>query len=419
MNYPDNKTFYKRNIGFSYFIEFFSSLYFLIPIWVAFELRFISFSQLATAEIIILTSQLVLELPTGALADLLGKKLTIFLGTLITGISYIIFGLADSYSDFIFSALMTGLGASLTSGAKEAFLFDTLKQVGKEDTFDKVSSKLNVVFQSGMALAIFLGGFLSLIHFRIPPILSGIMMMFGSFFIFFLFEPKIDSEKFTLINYAKQTKRGFMELFKTKYSSLISIFYGLVGGITFSVQVVFAKLIIAELSFSDSQSGIIFSTGRILNSLVLYYLLNKTKILTRKRSLFLFAVLIPLSLLPGIIFSKQIIIPFVVLMMMLSIARWSLLGKYTNAIFTSKNRATAISALSMFASLIYVFTMAISGPLIEKFGDSKIFFTILGAISLVTITPLGVYLSKMKVDEKQPKLLNEATVAIPPEMSAI
>ncbi|MBU0974944.1 MFS transporter, partial [Patescibacteria group bacterium] len=239
MNYPNNKTFYKRNISIFYFVEFFSSLYFLIPIWVAFELRYLSFSQLATIEIIIYASQLILELPTGALADLLGKKPTIFMGMIISGISYIVFGISDSYIDFVISAFLMGLGASLTSGAREALLFDTLKQVGKENTFDKVSSKLNVVFQSGMSAAILAGGFLSLIHFRLPPIAAGISLIISGIFVLFLFEPKIDTEKFTLINYIKQTKKGFMELFNSKYSSLISIFYGLVGGITFSIQVVF------------------------------------------------------------------------------------------------------------------------------------------------------------------------------------
>lgn len=347
-------------------------------------------------EIIIFASQLILELPTGAFADLVGKKPTIFFGMMISGISYIVFGLSDSYSDLIISALLIGLGASLTSGAKEAFLFDTLKQVGKEDTFDKISSKLNVVFQAGMATATLAGGFLSLIHFRLPPIATGFAMILGSFLVLSLFEPVIDSEKFTLINYVKQTKIGFMELFKSKYSTLLSIFYGLIGGITFSIQIVFTKVILTELLFTDIQMGIIFSIIRIVNGLLLFFLINKTNLLTRKRSLQLFALLIPISLLPGFLFSKEIVLPFIFLMMILSTARWSLLGKYTNDIFSSKNRATAISSLSIFTGLVYIIVMAISGPIMEKYNGSKMLFTIIGIISVFVITPLGIYLSKMK-----------------------
>lgn len=400
MNYPDNKTFYKRNILIFYATEFFSSLYFLIPIWVAFELRFITFSQIAILEIIIFSSQIILELPTGALADLLGKKPTIFLGMLITGASYIAFGLSSSFNELLFSSILTGIGSSLTSGAREAMIFDTLKQVGKENIFDKISSKLSVIFQIGMAAATLAGGFMSLIHFRLPPIATGVSMMLGGVLVLYLFEPKVDSEKFTLINYIKQTKLGFMELFKTKYSTLVSIFYGLIGGITFSIQIVFTKLIMTELLFSDTQNGIIFSAVRIINGLLLFFLVNKTKLLDRKRSMLLFAILIPISLLPGFLFTQSIVIPFIFLMMLLSTARWSLLGKYTNDVFSSKNRATAISALSMLTGVVYISMMASSRPILEHFNGSKMFFTIIGVVSLATITPLGIYLSKMKVISK-------------------
>lgn len=418
MSYPDNQTFYKRNIFIFNIIEFFSSVYFLIPIWVAFELRFITFSQIALLEIIILASQLVLELPTGALADLLGKKPTIFLGMLITGSSYIAFGLSSSFNHLLFSAILTGIGASLTSGAREAMIFDTLKQVGKEDDFDKVSSKLSVIFQIGMSAATLIGGYMSLIYFRLPPIATGVGMIIGSIFVLYLFEPKIDSEKFSLRNYIKQTKTGFMELFKTKYSTLISIFYGLVGGVTFSIQIVFTKLIMTELRFSDTENGIIFSAIRVINGLLLFYLVNKTKILDRRKSLFLFAILVPISLLPGFIFDKFIVVPFVLLMMLLSAARWSLLGKYTNKVFSSKNRATAISALSMLTSTVYIAMMASSGPILEYYNGSKMFFTIVGVVCLLTIMPLGIYLSKMKVPKNKSDDKN-SSAQVPLEIPAV
>lgn len=418
MSYPNNKTFYKRNISIFYIMEFFSSLYFLIPIWVAFELRYVSLSQLATLEIIIFASQIILELPTGALADLLGKKPTIFLGMLISGASFVAFGLSSSFNDLLFSCLLTGIGYSLRSGAKEAMLFDTLKQVGKENIFDKISSKLSMIFQIGMAAATLVGGFLSLIHFRLPSIATGIAIMFGSLFVLFLFEPTIDTEKFTLINYIKQTKKGFMELFKTKYSTLISIFYGLVGGITFSIEIVFTKLIMTELLFSDTEMGIVFSIIGIVGSLILYLIVNKTKLLDRKRTMFLFAILIPISLMPGLLFNKTIIIPFVLLMMLLSAARWSLLGKYTNDVFSSKNRATAISSLSIFTGLIYILVMLLSGPVMEMYNGSKVFFTVIGIISLITITPLGIYLSKMNLTKNKSENEN-SSAQIPLETPAL
>ena len=74
---------------------------------------------------------------------------------------------------------------------------------------------------------------------------------------------------------------------------------------------------------------------------------------------------------------------------MSSTARWVLLGKYTNAVFDSRYRATAISTLSMGISLIFVGFTMLSGPIMESLGGSRTIFTLLGVISLIVIPPLA------------------------------
>ena len=81
------------------------------------ELTYISLTELALIEVVISASQLLLELPTGALADLLGKRSTVFLGNLVTGGAFISFAFANSFYGFLVSAFFIGLGAALTSGA--------------------------------------------------------------------------------------------------------------------------------------------------------------------------------------------------------------------------------------------------------------------------------------------------------------
>ena len=242
-----------------YVIEFFSALYFMIPVWVSMELTYISLSQLTIIEIIIFGSQLVLELPTGAFADLLGKRLTVFLGNVITAVSMVVFGLAHSFEGFVAAALLIGLGSALTSGAKEALLYDTLKQVGKEDSFDEVSSKQNVVFQSGMAAATLLGGMLWSINYFYPALFTGIFVLVAAAVTLLVTEPDVDSEVFTLSNYIKQTKQGFKEVFRTSYSTTLSFFYAVVGAITFSASVVFSKIVFVEMMYSESQMGVYFA----------------------------------------------------------------------------------------------------------------------------------------------------------------
>lgn len=375
-------------------IELFRSLYFVIPVWVAFELRYLTLTQLTTIEVIFFSSALFLELPTGALADLLGKRPTIVLGSLISAIGLIIFGHATTFTHFIIYALVLGLGWALISGAREALLYDTLKQVGKEKSFDKLNSRLNVVFQSGLAMATFLGGYLGSIYFRLPMYINALALFIGGIGSMFLIEPKIDTEKFTLSNYIKQTKIGFGELFKSTYITKLSIFYGFIGGITWTTAIVFSNILLIDLGYSSIQLGITLSSIRVINSLVLLLLLVRTKFFTQRRVFQTFAIFLPLVLLPGLIVGKLSVLPVIGLTMLLSSARHVLLNKYTNKVFSSRNRATAISALSMFVGIVYITVMALSGPIMERWGGPKIMFTLLGVVSMVVVLPLGLNLAR-------------------------
>jgi len=282
------------------------------------------------------------------------------------------------------------LGAALTSGAKEALLYDTLKQADKEDTFDRVSSKQNVVFQGGMAAATLIGGLLWTVDYKLPALLSGLAVLVAAGVTLLVIEPDIDSEVFTLKNYIQQTKQGFKEVFRTKYSTLLSFFYATIGALTFSASTVFSKVVFVELLYSESQMGVYFSVVRIFNSLLLYLMISRTKILTLKRTMWLFAFATPLVFLPGTLFTKILVVPFVLGMMWLSSARWVLLGKYTNKVFTSKNRATAISALSMMVGIFYIGIMLVSGPIMEYYQSVLPLFTFLGVLALVIVLPLGI-----------------------------
>ena len=372
-----------------YVMEFFSSMYFIIPVWVSMELTHISLTQLTIIEVILSGSQLVLELPTGAFADLLGKKLTVFWGNIVTVVGMIAFAFANSFGGFVISSLFLGLGFALTSGAKEALLYDTLKQVNKEKSFDKIASRLNVVFQSGMAAATFLGGLLWLVDYKLPALASGGAVFLSALATLLVIEPLIDTETFTLQNYLRQTKQGFKEVFKTAYSTKLSLFYALVGGITFSASVVFSKLLFVEMGYSESEMGVFFAATRIFNSLVLFWLISKTKIFSFKTTILLFTISTPLMFLPGIMLTKFAVMPAVLAIMWVGSARWVLLGKYTNKIFSSKNRATAISSLSMMVSVIYIAIVLISGPVMEHLGGVRTLLSLMGILAVVGVLPLG------------------------------
>ena len=383
---------YKRNTRVFYFTEFFNSLIFTVPIWVIYELQFLTLAQLMTVEAIIFGLQLVLELPTGAFADLVGRKWSVLLGCFMQLCGLIVFGISTSYAGFIVYGLFVGLAESLVSGAKEALLYDTLKEAGKEESYDKLYSKYGLIFQLGLASSILIGGLLGQISIMIPIYLTSAGVLLKLLAVCFLKEPFIDSEKFTFARYVSQTKLGFKELWVTAYSRRMSLFYILVGGITWACQMTFNNVYMVSLQFSALQLGVILATLRLTNSLVLFKLLNFSQFLTKKRAFLFFPLLMIVSYLPGFWLHKWIAIPFVAGSILASTARWIVLAKYTNQTFSSARRATAISALNMGITLLYIGLLAISGPLTERWRPGGL-FTFLGVLSIIFVLPLGWHLA--------------------------
>jgi hypothetical protein len=144
--------------------------------------------------------------------------------------------------------------------------------------------------------------------------------------------------------------------------------------------------------------GIVMGIVRVVNSVILFKLVNIGSFFTRKRTFILLPVLLVISYVPTIFMTKWWALVPVMGAVFVSGARWNILAHYTNNEFDSKNRATAISALTMVVGLVYVIVMASSGFIMEKFGGVRVIYTILGLISLCTVLPLGIHLSRRHAD---------------------
>ena len=73
------------------------------------------------------------EVPTGAVADRLGRKASLALGVGCTAVAVLIFGLATSYEVVLVSYVAWAIGIAFFSGADQALLFESLKALGRED----------------------------------------------------------------------------------------------------------------------------------------------------------------------------------------------------------------------------------------------------------------------------------------------
>ncbi len=371
-----NHDLYTNNLFYLRWLTLFRSMYFIVAVWVSMELLHISFSQVALLDIIIVFSGLFLELPTGALADLIGRKLSIAAAFVILALSYFVFAFANNFTWFLIAGLGFGLGDALVSGALEALIFDTLKQNDREAEFTQVNNANQLIFNYGIVFAIIVGGLLYQWNYHLPSILTGLAFVVATFITWRFIEPDIDSEKFTLRNYLRQTKLGFKELFKNQQAKDMSLFYILVGSLTWPIILSFKNYALVDLGVSEQNIGFILAFLSLLAVQILHFFIRR-RAFERVRNVLLTPTVLLLLILPmAWIYQVWSMIPLIFVVFFSSSLRWNVLGRLTNQCYSSKNRATAISSLSMLISVAYIATLGWF-MLLGKFTEHAVQWTLL------------------------------------------
>src|SRR5438128_358015 len=72
------------------------------------------------------------EVPTGMVADLIGKRTSLIAATSALTVAFLIYGSGHSFAPFLAAEMIIALGVSLLSGADTALLYDSLKKLNRE-----------------------------------------------------------------------------------------------------------------------------------------------------------------------------------------------------------------------------------------------------------------------------------------------
>jgi MFS family permease len=145
---------YQSNIRKFYLYQFFLNLQLWWPIWVIYltEERGLTLGQVTLIDVPFWLSIIALQIPAAAIADRWGRKPTLIAAAAALTVAVVLFGLASSFALLLVSYLIWGIGFSLLFGTESAFLYDTLKALGREDEYSRVYGRAWGLF-TGAALA--------------------------------------------------------------------------------------------------------------------------------------------------------------------------------------------------------------------------------------------------------------------------
>lgn len=110
----------------------------------------------------------VLEIPSGYFADVLGRKKTLTFGAILGFIGFTIYSISHGFWGFLVAEIILGLGQSLISGADSAMLYDSLLAQKREKQYLKLEGRMTSIGNFAEATAGILGGLLATISLRTP-----------------------------------------------------------------------------------------------------------------------------------------------------------------------------------------------------------------------------------------------------------
>lgn len=113
------------------------------------------------------------EIPTGVVADVYSRRLSILIGVFLIGIAFVIEGAIPAFAAVLTSQILWGLGSTFTSGATQAWIADEVGDERAGDAFMRGSQIGMIAGLAGIPISTGLG----YVHIQIPIVTGGVCFL--------------------------------------------------------------------------------------------------------------------------------------------------------------------------------------------------------------------------------------------------
>lgn len=380
-------------------LSFISSIYILFFFTKGYTFSDIGLFEMVTSLTIILT-----DLPSGVLADLVGrKKLIIFANLCLIIMLIILIFNKGGLLILIIAGILNGLEFSSKSGSKSALLYDILLAEGEESNFLKISGKINAISLASSMIGAIIGALL----FQISPNLPNLLWI-GSITIsisalFFVQEAHISSQLPSKREFLQKMWNGVQYIFKYPRLLWFVIFFGIADYFAESYWDILSQVQLNNLGLASKWFGLLFAGYAAMISLFSLYV-DKIERMFKQKSLLLLIILIQILCYVSMAFvqSWELLI-FIILVLRLNRNLVNLLSNnYTNQLIPSEIRASVLSAASFLRNSIFGGSLVIFtyGIVLDKWGEE---LTLLGSafiLALFGFVMIIIFFTSHKMGEK-------------------
>lgn len=157
----------KKQIRTIYGISALEALHIAGASWVALlAARGFSVFEIGILESIFHVVSMCFEIPSGAVADAFGRKRTMAASEVLMILSILGMLCSGTFWTVAVAIGISALSYNMASGTREALAYDTLKENGQEQEYDRFASMEMVIYRLGSATAVFCAGLALILGYR-------------------------------------------------------------------------------------------------------------------------------------------------------------------------------------------------------------------------------------------------------------
>ena len=359
-----------------YLFRFFANLHFIGGVLVPF---FTDWGGINLTQILILQSWFMLwifllEVPTGTVADFIGRKHSLILACSINAFAALVYSSLPDFYVFLLGEVLWAASAAFLSGASEAFVYDTLKESGESEKSKEVFGRIASFGLAGIMIGAPIGSVIAAEFGLRAPMLLLVVPFAIAFVVALTFkEPKM-GQKTESKHYTKILRDGVKYFYESEILKILALDMIVISSVAY-FMIWFYQPMLAKAGLDVAYFGIVhavFAAGQIL-------IMNNYEKLERvfgsKKRLISFSAAIP-----GVMFilgGLTTFIPLILLVIILGggfgLSRRPLFVSYMNKYIPSPRRATVLSTISM----LNTFTLIVANPVVGLLADWSLNYTLI------------------------------------------
>lgn len=313
------------------------------------------------------------EIPTGAFADIFGRKSSFVMSAVLISLSMLVYGSSNTFTGFVCAEIIGAFGMTFRTGAFQAWLVDSLKHHGYKGAFNKIFGRASLYNQIGGGIGAIAGAYLAVKNPALPWFVGSIGMTIVAILAYFIMREEY---------FVRGTFSWKMGMKSMKDMAMSSIRYGSQNkAVRFILIITFVQVyavqalnmywqpFFRELGVRNEHLGFVF-TGMMIFIALGAFIASKMNAEGKERKVILVSMILVGATV--ILTSISSVLPIALILFFLHETGrgfWSpMADNYLHQRIPSHQRATIISVCSMAPHIGGALGLIISGLIAHFFG---------------------------------------------------